>query len=57
MDHPPVCPNCQATLDLTQRNAVSTLVYRNVTCPKCGRLCQLEGPGADVAYARELSGR
>ena len=36
MEHPPVCPNCEAVLDLTQRNAIQPLVYRNVACPKCG---------------------
>ncbi len=56
MDHPPVCPNCEAILDLTQRNPVHSVVYRHVQCPGCRRLCVLEGPQVDVAYAREPSG-
>jgi hypothetical protein len=52
VEHPPVCPNCQAVLDLAQRNPIQSLIYRHVSCPKCGVICTLEGPAADVAYRR-----
>jgi hypothetical protein len=44
-----VCRHCGTNLDLSRRNAVSPLVYRNVTCPGCGRICVLEGPERNVA--------
>jgi transcription initiation factor TFIIIB Brf1 subunit/transcription initiation factor TFIIB len=55
MEHPPVCPNCEATLDLSPRNVIQPLVYANVACPKCGTLCVLEGPEENVGYARRRS--
>lgn len=52
MDHAIVCPACQGILDPRLRNAVSTLIYRNVSCRFCGMACILEGPEANVAYSR-----
>jgi len=31
-------------VDLTRRNAVTPVVYRNVMCHNCGVICILEGP-------------
>ena len=52
LEHAPVCRNCQSLLDLAQRDAVQAQLHRNVACPGCGILCILEGPQANVAYAR-----
>ena len=52
MEHPPVCPNCEAVLDLTQRKPVQPVIFAHVACPNCGTICILEGPQVNVAYRR-----
>ena len=42
------CPNCGALVDLTRRNAVTSVVYRHVMCRGCGVICILEGPERNV---------
>src|SRR5208283_3629008 len=44
----PPCPNCGALVDLTPRNAVTPVIYRNVMCRNCGVICILEGPERNV---------
>ena len=52
MEHPPVCRNCEAVLDLSVKNPVHSVEYRHVPCPNCGTICILEGSEANVAYRR-----
>ena len=35
-------------MDLTRRNAVAPVIYRNVACRGCGVICILEGPERNV---------
>jgi hypothetical protein len=48
MDALPVCPNCHAELDLTRSNPIQPVIYRHVSCRRCGTICVLEGPQANV---------
>lgn len=49
MEPNPTCPNCGALVDLTRRNAVTSVIYRHVMCRACGVICILEGPERNVA--------
>jgi hypothetical protein len=44
MEPIPNCPTCGAVLDLTRRNAVTSVIYRHMMCRGCGVICILEGP-------------
>jgi hypothetical protein len=48
MEPIPTCPTCGAPVDLTRRNAVAPVIYRNVACRGCGVICILEGPERNV---------
>lgn len=48
MESVSVWPGCEASLDLSQRNAIPGLVYRNVSCPVGGIHGILEGPERNV---------
>jgi len=48
MEPNPTCRNCRAKLDLTRRNAVTSVTYRHVMCRNCGVICILEGPERDA---------
>jgi len=48
MEPNPTCRTCGAALDLTRRNAVTPVIYRNVACRGCGVICILEGPERNV---------
>jgi hypothetical protein len=44
----PTCRTCGTPVDLTRRNAVTSVIYRNVMCRSCGVICILEGPERNV---------
>jgi len=48
MEPTPTCRTCGAPVDLTRRNAVTPVIYRNVMCRNCGTICILEGPERNV---------
>ena len=48
MESNPTCRTCGALVDLTRRNAVTPVIYRNVACRGCGVICILEGPERNV---------
>ncbi len=48
MEPNPTCRTCGALVDLTRRNAVTQVIYRNVSCRGCGVICILEGPERNV---------
>ncbi len=48
MEPNPTCRTCGAVLDLTRRNAVTSVIYRHVMCHGCGVICILEGPERNV---------
>jgi hypothetical protein len=48
MEPSPTCRTCGAVVDLTRRNAVTPVIYRNVMCRGCGVICILEGPERNV---------
>jgi hypothetical protein len=51
MDPNPTCRTCGALVELTRRNAVTPVIYRNVMCRGCGVICILEGPERNVSVA------
>ena len=48
MEPNPTCRTCGTPVDLTRRNAVTSVIYRNVMCRSCGVICILEGPERNV---------
>jgi Pyruvate/2-oxoacid:ferredoxin oxidoreductase delta subunit len=44
----PTCRTCGTAVDLTRRNAVTSVIYRHVMCRGCGVICILEGPEQSV---------
>lgn len=48
MEPAPTCRTCGALVDLTRRNAVTSVIYRHVMCRGCGVICILEGPERNV---------
>jgi hypothetical protein len=48
MEFNPICRTCGSLVDLTRRNAVTPVSYRNVMCRGCGVICILEGPERNV---------
>ena len=48
MEPNPTCPTCGTLVDLTRRNAVTSVIYRHVMCRGCGVICILEGPERNV---------
>ncbi len=53
MEPDPICPTCGAAVDLTRRNAVTPVIYRNVVCRNCGTICILDGPERNVIDGSE----
>ncbi|MFZ1023492.1 MAG: hypothetical protein WAN87_05095 [Thermoplasmata archaeon] len=51
MDPNPTCRTCGALVDLSRRNAVTPVIYRNVACGNCGVICILEGPERNVDHS------
>jgi len=48
MEPNPTCRTCGTLVDLTRRNVVIPVIFRNVACRGCGVICILEGPERNV---------